>query len=118
MSHSHLFLEAPFGFSLAAAAEFYAGFAPMGGAARQSNGTLELAFLADRTFELVRHRGQVVLEHVVGIARGFRPQEGVAPVPVTPTTGICPSTAATASPCAWRAASCWAPFRRPSTAGG
>lgn len=46
-------LEAPFGFSLAAAADFYAGFAPMGGAARQAGARLQLALRLDETFEAV-----------------------------------------------------------------
>ena len=53
MNPIHLTVEAPFGFSLAAAAEFYAGFAPMGGAAQKTEETLQLAFLLDRTFEPV-----------------------------------------------------------------
>jgi DNA-3-methyladenine glycosylase II len=53
MNLVHLTVEAPFGYSLAAAAEFYAGFAPMGGAAQKSEATLQLAFLLDRTFEPV-----------------------------------------------------------------
>ncbi len=46
-------LEAPLGFSLSAAAEFYAGFAPMGGAARQLEQRLQLALRLDGTFEAV-----------------------------------------------------------------
>lgn len=46
-------LEAPSGFSLSAAADFYAGFEPMGGAARRHESRLELAFLLDGTFEPV-----------------------------------------------------------------
>lgn len=46
-------LEAPFGFSLSAAADFYAGFAPMGGAARQLEQRLQLALRLDGTFEAV-----------------------------------------------------------------
>ena len=49
----HFELEAPFGFSLAAAADFYAGFAPMGGAAQQLERKLRLAFRLDGTFEAV-----------------------------------------------------------------
>ena len=49
----HFELEAPFGFSLAAAADFYAGFAPMGGAARQLERKLQLALRLDGTFEAV-----------------------------------------------------------------
>lgn len=52
-TRSTLTIEAPFGFSLAATAAFYAGFAPMGGAAAERQGTLELAFLLDRSFEPV-----------------------------------------------------------------
>lgn len=47
-------LEAPFGFALSAAAEFYAGFTPMGGAAAKRDQSLELSFLTDETFEAVR----------------------------------------------------------------
>lgn len=46
-------LEAPYGFSLSAAADFYAGFAPMGGVARQVERRLELALRLDGTFEAV-----------------------------------------------------------------
>lgn len=46
-------LEAPFGFSLSAAAEFYAGFAPMGGAARKLEQRLQLVMRLDGTFEAV-----------------------------------------------------------------
>lgn len=46
-------LEAPFGFSLSAAAEFYAGFAPMGGAARKLEQSLQLVLRLDGTFEAV-----------------------------------------------------------------
>ncbi len=53
MTNHHFELEAPFGYSLAAAADFYAGFAPMGGAARQFEGKLQLALLLDQTFEAV-----------------------------------------------------------------
>ena len=49
----HFELEAPYGFSLAAAADFYAGFAPMGGTARQAERRLQLAFRLDHTFEAV-----------------------------------------------------------------
>ena len=49
----HFEVEAPSGFSLSAAADFYAGFAPMGGAARQLTGRLQLAFRLDDTFEAV-----------------------------------------------------------------
>jgi CubicO group peptidase (beta-lactamase class C family) len=35
---------------------------------------------------VVRHRGEVVLDVAVGVARGFRPEEQSAAVPVTPTT--------------------------------
>jgi len=35
---------------------------------------------------VVRHRGQVVLEVAIGIARGFRPDEHAQPVAVTPAT--------------------------------
>lgn len=52
MNHTIEF-DAPFGFSLAAAADFYAGFEPMGGAAGLRAGRLVLAFLLDRTFEPV-----------------------------------------------------------------
>lgn len=47
-------LDAPFGFALSAAAEFYAGFTPMGGAAEKRDRSLELSFLADGSFEAVR----------------------------------------------------------------
>ncbi len=46
-------LEAPPNFKLAAAAEFYAGFAPMGGAAAADAGKLSLAFRLDGSFEPV-----------------------------------------------------------------
>ena len=49
----HFELEAPSGFSLTAAADFYAGFAPMGGAARQQGPRLHLAQRLDGTFEAV-----------------------------------------------------------------
>lgn len=49
----HFELEAPFAFSLAAAADFYAGFTPMGGAARQVERKLQLALRLDGTFEAV-----------------------------------------------------------------
>ncbi len=32
---------------------------------------------------VVRHRGEVVIDEVFGVARGFRPDEGVAPEPMT-----------------------------------
>lgn len=35
---------------------------------------------------VVHHRGETVFEHTVGVARGFRPSEGEAPVPVTHDT--------------------------------
>ena len=35
---------------------------------------------------VVRHRGEVVLDVAAGVARGFRPEEQSAVVPVTPTT--------------------------------
>jgi DNA-3-methyladenine glycosylase II len=44
-------IEAPFGFHLSAAAEFYAGFTPMGGAAEGRGGRLTLGLLLDGTFE-------------------------------------------------------------------
>lgn len=44
-------IEAPFGFHLSAAAEFYAGFTPMGGAAEGGGGRLKLGLLLDGTFE-------------------------------------------------------------------
>ena len=50
---NHVELEAPFGYSLSAAADFYAGFAPMGGAARRLEGQLQLALRLDQTFEAV-----------------------------------------------------------------
>jgi len=53
MKTIHFELQAPFGFSLAAAADFYAGFAPMGGAAQQRERKLQLAFRLDGTFEAV-----------------------------------------------------------------
>ena len=53
MTNHHFELEAPFGYSLAAAADFYAGFAPMGGAARRLEGKLQLALRLDETFEAV-----------------------------------------------------------------
>lgn len=46
-------LQAPFGFSLAAAADFYAGFTPMGGAAERRAQSLRLAFLLDGSFAAV-----------------------------------------------------------------
>ncbi|MBL8916851.1 MAG: DNA-3-methyladenine glycosylase 2 family protein [Archangium sp.] len=46
-------LQAPFGFSLSAAAEFYAGFAPMGGAAQLQDKGLQLGVRLDGTFEPV-----------------------------------------------------------------
>ena len=49
----HLELVAPYGFSLSAAADFYAGFTPMGGAARQLEQRLQLAMRLDGTFEAV-----------------------------------------------------------------
>lgn len=49
----HFELTAPFSYSLAAAADFYAGFTPMGGAARQLERTLQLAFRLDQSFEAV-----------------------------------------------------------------
>ncbi len=49
----NLRLDAPVGFSLAAAADFYAGFQPMGGAATRDARTLSLAFLLDGTFSPV-----------------------------------------------------------------
>lgn len=48
-----LSFEAPFGFRLSAASDFYAGFSPMGGSASQDRGPLELGFLLDGTFEPV-----------------------------------------------------------------
>jgi DNA-3-methyladenine glycosylase II len=56
MNPIHLELAAPYGFSLAAAADFYAGFEPMGGAAQQHERTLQLAFRLDATFEAVSAR--------------------------------------------------------------
>ncbi|MDP3156891.1 MAG: hypothetical protein Q8N23_29745 [Archangium sp.] len=50
---THFELEAPFGYSLSAAADFYAGFAPMGGAALQRERNLQLAFRLDHSFEAV-----------------------------------------------------------------
>ncbi len=50
---THTELEAPFGFTLSAAAEFYAGFTPMGGAARSLGDRLQLAMRLDGTFEAV-----------------------------------------------------------------
>lgn len=50
---THFELEAPFGYSLAAAADFYAGFAPMGGTAKQLERKLQLVFRLDGTFEAV-----------------------------------------------------------------
>ncbi|MGV3621407.1 MAG: DNA-3-methyladenine glycosylase family protein [Archangium sp.] len=47
-------LEAPFGFALSAAADFYAGFTPMGGAAEKRNQSLTLSFLTDETFDTVQ----------------------------------------------------------------
>ena len=67
---NHFELEAPFGYSLAAAADFYAGFAPMGGTARSLEGRLQLAFRLDQTFEAVAvtlsQRGARLLVEVVG----------------------------------------------------
>lgn len=56
MTTSTFDVTAPFGFRLSAAAEFYAGFAPMGGAAELSGGALHLALLLDETFEPVSAR--------------------------------------------------------------
>jgi len=53
MTHQTLELEAPFGYSLAAAADFYAGFTPMGGAAQRRDRNLTLAFRLDATFDAV-----------------------------------------------------------------
>lgn len=49
----HFELEAPFGYSLAAAADFYAGFTPMGGTAQRGAQSLKLAHRLDETFETV-----------------------------------------------------------------
>lgn len=63
-------LDAPVGFSLAAAADFYAGFQPMGGVASREARTLTLAFLLDGTFEEVsvtlEQRGDALHASVVG----------------------------------------------------
>lgn len=63
-------LEAPFGFSLSAAAEFYAGFAPMGGAARKLEQSLQLVLRLDGTFEAVsarlKQRGTLLTVEVEG----------------------------------------------------
>jgi DNA-3-methyladenine glycosylase II len=56
MTHTTFQLEAPAGFSLSAAAEFYAGFSPMGGAARRDADSLQLVFLLDGTFTPVSAR--------------------------------------------------------------
>lgn len=53
MNPLHFQLEAPFGFSLSQATDFYAGFAPMGGAAQQRARKLQLAFRLDDSFEAV-----------------------------------------------------------------
>lgn len=69
-------LEAPFGFSLAAAADFYAGFTPMGGAAEKRAQSLALSFLTDETFDTVRvtltQQGQRIV--VDGADAGVGPQ--------------------------------------------
>ena len=49
----HFELEAPFGYSLSAAADFYAGFTPMGGTAQRQEQQLQLAHRLDETFEAV-----------------------------------------------------------------
>jgi DNA-3-methyladenine glycosylase II len=51
MTTTHTELQAPYGFHLSAAADFYAGFTPMGGAARQLGPRLQLAMRLDGTFE-------------------------------------------------------------------
>ncbi len=56
MTHTTFQLEAPAAFSLSAAAEFYAGFSPMGGAARRDADALQLVFLLDGTFTPVSVR--------------------------------------------------------------
>src|SRR5688572_33404281 len=65
-------VPAPFGFSLSAAAEFYAGFAPMGGAAQLQERGLQLAVRLDGTFEAVSatlwQRGDRVFVEAVGTA--------------------------------------------------
>lgn len=65
-------LEAPFGFSLSAAAEFYAGFAPMGGAAQLQERGLQLGLRLDETFDAVSvtlwQRGARVFAEAVGTA--------------------------------------------------
>jgi len=53
-------LGAPFGLQLSAAAEFYAGFAPMGGAAQRRDEQLQLVFRLDGTFEAV---SVIALQH-------------------------------------------------------
>ncbi len=72
-------VPAPHGFSLAAAAGFYAGFTPMGGAARQRQARLQLAFRLDGGFEAVsatlRQEGRrlhVELEGSADVARVTR----------------------------------------------
>ncbi len=49
-------LEAPSNFKLAAAADFYAGFTPMGGAAQADAGKLSLAFRLDGSWEAISTR--------------------------------------------------------------
>lgn len=70
MTQTTFHLEAPFGFSLAAAAEFYAGFSPMGGAAQREAQSLQLVFLLDGTFTPVSTRltqqGRTLEVKVVG----------------------------------------------------
>lgn len=54
MHSQHFELEAPFGFSLSAASDFYAGFAPMGGVAHREGATLELTQLLEDTWDAVQ----------------------------------------------------------------
>lgn len=56
MPSHHFDLDAPHGFSLTAAADFYAGFAPMGGAARRDDAGLELTQLLEGSWAAVRVR--------------------------------------------------------------
>lgn len=70
MTNTVFELEAPFGFSLSAVAEFYAGFAPMGGAAQLQERGLQLGVRLDGTFDAVSatlwQRGQTIHVEAIG----------------------------------------------------
>src|SRR5689334_20609445 len=70
--------DKPSGFSLQAAADFYAGFVPGSGMAVAASDRLTLAFRLDRSFEAVAVELRETPERVVADVAGTRDSERVA----------------------------------------